>query len=139
MSGKYDDILNLPHPVSAVHPQMPLSGRAAQFSPFAALTGYEEAVQETARLTESRPELAEDRKEALNEILGKLAEQAGNGPEAEITYFIPDERKEGGTFRTVHGKLRKIEEFERCAVMEDGCRIPVDDILDIRIADNPVK
>jgi len=131
MSGKYDDILNLPHPVSAVHPQMPLSGRAAQFSPFAALTGYEEAVQETARLTESRPELAEDRKEALNEILGKLAEQTGNGPEAEITYFIPDERKEGGTFRTVHGKLRKIEEFERCAVMEDGSRIPIDDIIDI--------
>ena len=74
MSGKYDDILTLPHPVSAVHPQMPLKDRAAQFSPFAALTGYEEAVQETARLTESRPELDEDRKEALNEILGKLAE-----------------------------------------------------------------
>ena len=94
--GKYDDIINLPHPVSKTHAPMPRAQRAAQFSPFAALTGYDDAVRETARLTEARVELDRDALDALDRALHALEERIAADkvrPEAQIRYFIPDERK----------------------------------------------
>ena len=96
-------MINLPHPVSKVHPQMPIAERAAQFSPFAALTGYGDAVKETARLTDAKIELDEDAKEILDEKLKQIREQIEEHPEIEITYFQPDERKKGGSYITITG------------------------------------
>lgn len=126
---KYDDIINLPHHVSTTHPQMSRQDRAAQFSPFAALTGYDAAVKETARLTDRRMELDEYEKTALDEKL----KEALKYPEEEITitYFRPDERKAGGSYLTVRSKVRKIKEYERLIVLEDGTKIPLDDISEI--------
>ena len=107
-SHKYDDIINLPHHVSKTHPPMDMMERAAQFSPFAALTGYEAAAKETGRLTQPRIELDESEKEVLDQQLHKLEAAFPKTPSAAFTYFIPDVRKEGGTYRTVSGKIRKI-------------------------------
>ena len=128
---KYDDIINLPHHVSTTHPQMSRQDRAAQFSPFAALTGYDAAVKETARLTDRRMELDEYEKTALDEKL----KEALKYPEEEITitYFRPDERKAGGSYLTVRSKVRKIKESERLIVLEDGTKIPLDDISEIEV------
>ena len=128
---KYDDIINLPHHVSTTHPQMSRQDRAAQFSPFAALTGYDAAVKETARLTDRRMELDEYEKTALEEKL----KEALKYPEEEITitYFRPDERKAGGSYLTVRSKVRKIKEYERLIVLEDGTKIPLDDISEIEV------
>jgi hypothetical protein len=128
---KYDDIINLPHHVSTTHPQMSRQDRAAQFSPFAALTGYDAAVKETARLTDRRMELDEYEKTALDEKL----KEALKYPEEEITitYFRPDERKAGGSYLTVRSKVRKIKEYERLIVLEDGTKIPLDDISEIEV------
>ena len=135
MNHQYDDILSLPHPVSPSHPPMPLIDRAAQFAPFAALTGYEAAVLEAARLTEPRPELDESRKEQLNRCLQILKEACGRErPQAEICYFKPDERKTGGACVTVTGTVKKIDDFTRCVAMADGTVIPMEDILDIKAA-----
>ena len=103
MTGKYDDIIHLPHHVSATRPRMPMLDRAAQFSPFVALTGYEAAVRETARLTDQRVELDESAKAELDRKLRLLLSLPGQ-PEASITYFRPDERKEGGAYETVTGR-----------------------------------
>ena len=104
----YDDIISLPHHVSAKHPQMPLIDRAAQFSPFAALTGLGAALDETARLTDARIELSEERKEEINLALRRLQEQTASGeaPEVEITWFCTDDKKSGGAYITTAGTLR---------------------------------
>ena len=128
---KYDDILHLPHHVSRSHPHMPRADRAAQFSPFAALTGYKEAIGETGRRTENRMELEEDMKIILDEKLRMLQEQAAEHPKAAITYFLPDERKEGGTYRTVHDCIKKIDPYRQVLVMQDGTEIPLADIIEI--------
>lgn len=127
----YDDILELPHHVSASHPQMPLADRAAQFSPFAALTGHEEAIQESARLTEEFIELDEDRKEEINEKLRWLGENQAGRPEIKITYFQQDERKSGGSYVTVCGQMKKIDEYGHQILLTDGTRIAVERILAI--------
>lgn len=127
---KYTDMLSLPHPVSATHPQMSIYDRAAQFSPFAALTGYEGAIRETARLTDARIELEEDERAALDEKLRKLREHMAQ-VEVTVTYFQPDKRKEGGSYVTVSGAVKKIKEYERILVMQDGGQIPIDEIVDI--------
>ena len=132
MNHKYDDILSLPRPVSPTHPPMPLIGRAAQFAPFAALTGFEAAVLEAARLTETRPELDESRKEQLNACLQLLKAHSRERPQAEICYFKPDERKTGGAFFTVSGTVKKVDDFTRRVTMADGTVIPMEDILDIK-------
>ena len=111
---------------------MPLIDRAAQFSPFAALTGFEAAVQEAARLTEVRPELDESRKEQLNACLQILKACSRERPQAEICYFKPDERKTGGACVTVAGAVKKVDDFTRCVTMADGTVIPMEDILDIK-------
>lgn len=95
MSTSYDDIIDLPHPISQRHPRMPMIDRAAQFAPFQALTSYGDAVQETARLTDQKIELAEDEKLLLNNKLRKLTETIPGGPEAKFTYFKPDLKKDG--------------------------------------------
>lgn len=128
---EYDDIINLPHYQSATRPHMSVHDRAAQFSPFAALTGYEAAVSETARLTEGKIELDEDAKAALDEKLGFLQESA-RGQQVSITYFQPDVRKAGGAYLSVSGTIKKIDSYERVIALEDGTLIPVDDILDIQ-------
>lgn len=137
-SQKYDDIINLPHPTSKKHPRMSLHDRAAQFSPFAALTGHEEAIEETARLTDVQLELDEDTKVLLNEklqIIRENLQKAKDDPGilvwATITYFLPDERKSGGEYVTVSGSVKKIDEYANVVVMENGIYIPVERISGI--------
>lgn len=131
MKGQYDDIINLPHHVSARHPKMPMSERAAQFSPFMALTGYEDVIRETARLTWQKPELSENVREELEGKMWILAEHIAEHPEITVSYFLPDERKEGGSMVRETGRLKKIDETERIIRLENGCEIRVDDILEI--------
>lgn len=128
---KYDDIIDLPHHVSATRPRMSMIDRAAQFSPFAALTGYDAAIKETGRLTDRRIELSEDERIVLDRKQQILLDHIGDRPEVSVTYFVPDERKDGGTYVTVTGKVKKIDEFERCFTLADGIKIPLDEVLDM--------
>ena len=130
---RYDDIINLPHHVSAVHAPMPVSVRAAQFSPFAALTGFEETIREPGRLTDSRMELDEDAKNLLDEKLERLKVWDGELPEAAITYFQPDGKKDGGAYITVTGTIKKIDTYNRMLVFEDGERIAIEEIVEIEV------
>ena len=125
----YDDIIRLPHHVSKNHPQMPMLDRAAQFAPFAALTGYEAAVGETARLTSEKRELDPQEAEELNRRLAALITRLPERPEVTIEYFVPDDRKAGGAYVTVTGRVRHISVPERTLVMEDGTVIPLDDVV----------
>lgn len=127
----YDDIIHLPHHVSQNHPQMPLRDRAAQFAPFAALTGYEAAVGETARQTTERRELDAQEAAALNRRLTDLAARLKDRPEVTIEYFVPDERKAGGAYVTVTGRVRNISVSERLLVMEDETVIPLEDVVSV--------
>lgn len=129
--GKYDDIINLPHHVSTCHPHMAMYNRAAQFAPFAALSGHSEAIAETARLTRHKIELDEYEKIRLNEKILILNENIKNMPEVTVTYFCPDEKKEGGRYVTVKKTLKKINNMEHMLIMEDGVKIPFDDIFNI--------
>ena len=129
MSGQYDDIIRLPHPDSPKHPRMSLYDRAAQFSPFAALTGYAGVIRETARLTDRKIELDETMLTALNERYQLLLSVLDAEPEVEITYFVPDERKSGGAYRTVSGVVKKADEFTRRLTLTDGTVIPIEDVL----------
>ena len=126
--GAYDDIIDLPHPTSAKHPRMSMADRAAQFSPFAALVGHGAAIRETARLTDHKIELTEDEKAVLDEKLGLLNAAGG---EAVFTYYLPDERKDGGTYTTAAGRIKKLDLLERRVILTDGAIIPVEDILEI--------
>lgn len=128
---RYDDIIDLPHPTSSKHPPMSLYDRAAQFSPFAALTGHEAAILETARLTDCQRELDEDEKEKINEKLQMIYEHLGKDTEVTITYFLPDERKDGGKYVSHTGIVKKINEYERTLVMKDELAIPMNDIREI--------
>lgn len=131
MKNPYDDIINLPRPISTKHPAMSLHDRAAQFSPFAALTGFGAAIIETARLTDSRVELDEYIKADLNARLAILQDQMDQQPKVSITYFQRDSLKAGGAYITSSGCVKKIDEYERVLVMEDTTKIPIDDILEI--------
>lgn len=126
----YEDIINLPHPVSSRHPQMPLRSRAAQFAPFAALTGHNEAIAETARRTTPRLDISADK---LTELSRKLAYTLSfaNKPEIEITYFCPDRCKTGGSYLTVKGKIKKVEEVFNLITLTDGTGIPLDAVSEI--------
>lgn len=127
MNG-YDDIINMPHHVSSTHPQMTMHDRAAQFSPFAALTGHSDAVKETARLTDEKAELTEDEISALNQKLNYLTEHADKRPEITVEYFVPDERKSGGAYIPIIGNFRRIDEYSHCIIMTSGEEIPIKDI-----------
>lgn len=128
MSSAYDDILNLPHHTSTVQPAMPMQNRAAQFSPFAALVGYDALIQETTRLTDQMTELDESVKAELNEKLRLLLELMPQQPKVTITYFQPDSRKTGGAYKTISGIIRKFLLNENNMVMTDGTQIPIDAI-----------
>lgn len=129
---KYDDIINLPHHISKKHPQMSLLNRAAQFAPFAALTGHEDAIRETARLTDPFIELDEDKKEQLNSQLQLIMENLDQKPECEITYFRPDAKKDGGTYVTIHRRIKKIDEYVHQIIFTDGTVLPIEHIFSIR-------
>ena len=131
MNGKYDEIMGLPHHVSKTRPQMPMSDRAAQFAPFAALTGYDAAIKETGRLTDERIELDVEALSALDMKYQLLMEALDEAPEVTITYFQPDERKAGGKHITATSAVKKVDDFERRITMQDGTKIPMDDILSI--------
>lgn len=130
-SNLYNDIIDLPHHISTTRPRMSMSDRAAQFSPFAALTGYDAAIKETGRLTDRRIELSEDERIVLDRKQQILLDHIGGRPEVSITYFVPDERKNGGAYITVTDKVKKIDEFERCITLADGIKIPLDEVLDM--------
>ena len=131
MNRKYNEIMGLPHHVSKTRPQMPMSDRAAQFAPFAALTGYDAAIKETGRLTDERIELDVEALSALDMKYQLLMEALDEAPEVTITYFQPDERKAGGKYITATGAVKKVDDFERRITMRDGTRIPMDDVLSI--------
>ncbi len=131
MSVKYEDIINLPHHVSKTRPQMLMSDRAAQFAPFAALTGYDSAIKETGRLTDNRIELDEEALTALSMKLQLLMDAIDEEPEVEITYFKPDERKAGGAYLKITGIVKKLDEYERVLVLISGQKIKLDDIMDV--------
>ena len=129
--SRYDDIINLPHHVSPTRQRMSMHDRAAQFAPFAALVGYDDAVAETARLTESRPELDEQEQRELNARLCALADHIQDQPEVRIRYFVPDERKSGGAIVKICGKIKRISQAERSIIMFDGTEISIPDLIEI--------
>lgn len=130
-SHKYDHILHLPHPVSSKHSPMTNYDRAAQFSPFAALTGFEDAIGEAGRLTDFQAELDEDEKALLNERLMELQSQISHQPPVTLTCFRPDDRKSGGAYVRVRGYLKKIDEYRRVLILSDGEEISIDQIYAI--------
>lgn len=117
--NKYDDIINLPHYTSATRQRMSISDRAAQFSPFAALTGYDGVIKETARQTEGQDEISDESTAILDRKLRFLNDVAGEHPYVEITYFIPDSRKKGGRYETIYGYLKMIDSNENCIILMD--------------------
>ena len=131
MSDEYKDIINLPHHVSSKRPQMPMLDRAAQFSPFASLTGYDDAIHETGRLTDEKIDLSDEDKKTLDRKQQILSEKLSDHPALAITYFVPDAKKSGGAYVTKDGNLKKIDEFERWMMLTDGTKIPLDDVSDI--------
>lgn len=132
MNNRYDEIMELPHHVSKTRPQMPLSDRAAQFAPFAALTGYDSAIKETGRLTNERIELDEEALTALDRKYQLLMDTLDDAPEVTIIYFQPDERKAGGQYVSATGTVKKVDTFGRRILLQDGTRIPLDSVYDLR-------
>lgn len=131
MTGPYDDILDLPHPTSKKHPRMSMAARAAQFAPFAALTGYGDAIKETARITDQQLELDENEKALLNEKLQLLRQHLPERPLVTITFFVPDTKKAGGSYQTITGFVKKLQEYEHRLIMTDGTIIPIDAIIEL--------
>ncbi len=124
---KYKDIIDLPHHVSDKRPHMSPRDRAGQFSPFAALTGFDDSIEETGRYTDSRLFTDEDDMAEIGRKL-KILEDVGKGQTVKVTYFVPDLKKEGGAYRTVESAVRKVKVFERALILEDGNEIGFDDI-----------
>ena len=131
MGNQYDDIIHLPHPVSKYRKHMSVHDRAAQFAPFAALTGHEEAVEETARLTDAKIELDENEKEELDRRLQYILQQPEGALEVSITYFLPDLRKSGGAYIKATGAVKSLDARARILKMMDGTKILLEDILEI--------
>ena len=128
------DLLRCPRPRTELRAPMPMKNRAAQFAPFAALTGYDDAVRETERLTDRRPDISEDRAEILDRRLRWLREHINAEPEITVTWFIPDLRKEGGACRTRAGRAKRLDEHNRTLLLEDSESIPISDICDLQIS-----
>ena len=132
-TDKYNDIINLPHHRSEKHPQMSMINRAAQFSPFAALTGHDAAIKETARLTDERIELDESAKAIIDKELQFIEENIKNKPVISVTYFEPDERKKGGEYVTETSAVIKIDRYTDCLIMKNGHMIPINEITEITV------
>ncbi len=137
MSGKYDDIINLERPVSKRHPPMPIANRAAQFAPFAALTGYEAVIDEAARLTDRQIELDEDAKAEINRQLLALAARtdAGEPVQVELTWFEPDSRKSGGVYRTELVLVRRVDQSYHLLELSDRSLIEINRVLNVRMTE----
>ena len=133
MSGKYDDIIDLPHPTSQNHPRLSLYDRAAQFSPFAALTGHHAAIAETGRLTDQRIELDESEIARVDAELQHLQELLPDRPTVSITYFVPDERKSGGSYRTITSEVKRIDAVAGVIQMADRREIPIEDVFSVAV------
>lgn len=131
MRNKYDDIINLPHHISKKHKQMTLEARAAQFAPFAALTGYGDEIKETARLTNKRIDLDEESKSILDNKIHIILEQISQRTTVSITYFIPDLKKDGGKYITTSGIIKRIDEYKQVIILENQEEIPINEIIDI--------
>ena len=134
--NEYEDILHLPHPVSGTQPQMSMHDRAAQFSPFAALSGYEEAVAEEARLTDEKILLDEYEKQRIDEKLQKIRDDLQERgkeekPRISVTYFLPDQRKAGGAYVTVTGQVKKMDTYKQQLLLTDGSAIPFQEIVEL--------
>lgn len=129
VSPQYDDIIRLPHPDSPTHPRMPSGSRAAQFAPFAALTGHDAAIRETARLTDERIALDEGEQAALDRRLQLLRRHLDEQPAVLLTYFQPDVRKSGGAYRTAAGSVKKMNAHAGLLLLQDGTRIPIAEII----------
>ncbi len=132
-NGEYDDIINLPRHISKKHPPMSLEARSAQFAPFAALTGYDDQVKETARLTNERKEIAEGLQMMLEEKIQEIEKQIDLKPIVTITYFVPDLRKEGGKYVTIKGVVKKIDKLKQEIILENKTEIKVSEIIEINI------
>lgn len=130
---QYEDMLLMQRPTSTKHPRMSLYDRAAQFSPFAALTGHEEIIGETGRVTDEKVVLTEQKKEELDRILHVLMEQREETPLVQVTYFRPDDKKEGGCYLTATKRLVRVNRRERFLLFEDGLQISVDDIYELNM------
>ena len=128
----YDDIINLPHHVSKTHPHMSLADRAAQFSPFAALTGYEEAIKEAGRIVDEKIELSEEEKEEINRKLNYLNEHKKENTQITITYFLKDMKKNGGSYRQITSNLKRLDEIEKTILLADNTILRIDDIRKIQ-------
>lgn len=130
---KYDNIINHPHHVSTKHPQMPLLNRAAQFAPFAALTGHKDAIDETARITDMQTVLDTERVAQINRKLQYLKEHLKDNPVVNISYFEEDKRKGGGSYINYSGRIKRIDEFSRILILsEDDTTIKMENIHDIK-------
>lgn len=131
---RYADIISLSHHTSAKHPRMSRENRAAQFSPFAALTGYEKEIKETARLTDDKAEPDEDRINDINMKIQMIKDKIHENPEITAEYFIPDKLKSGGEYQTLKGRVRIIDEYERSIVLTDGKRIMIENIYNLELS-----
>ncbi len=130
---RYADIIDLPHHTSSKHPRMSAIARAAQFSPFAALTGYDAEIKETERLTDEKIELDEDSVNDINAKLQYIKDNIDDNPEITVEYFVPDEKKSGGAYLTLNDRVRIIDEYERSIVFVSGKRVMIDDIYRINL------
>lgn len=133
MSGKYDDIIHLPHHVSKSRPRMSMQDRAAQFMPFAALTGHDAAIKETARITEDRLDLTDDAIAELDRKLQIVRDSAGSGQAVRITYFLPDSKKDGGKYVEKVGVLRRVDDTVGVLIFEDGSELAITDVADAEL------
>lgn len=134
MSGRYDDILDLPHPTSKKHPRMEIQDRAAQFSPFAALTGHYAVLREAARQTEAQKHLDEYEQDVISRRLALLQAHMEERPEVRLCYFQADARKAGGAYIRCEGRAKKLDLYARLLWLEDGRRVPLEDILELTCA-----
>lgn len=128
---KYADIINMPHHVSPNRPRMSDIDRAAQFSPFAALTGYDSTVAEAGRLTDKKLNISEDMKTVLNEKMQMIIDYLDDKPFVSVTYFVPDKKKAGGAYVTVSGVVKEISEYDRAIILTDKTSIPIEQICEI--------
>lgn len=128
----YEDIINLPRPVSKKHPQPPLSERAARFAPFAAITGYEEMVLEEARITEEKIELDECALILLDKKLNIIQKHLSQSPEITVTYFVPDKKKTGGAYHTITGIVKRIDPYQKILILQNDEKIQIEKIYDLK-------
>ena len=133
METNYEDIINLPHHVSKNRPHMSNYDRAAQFSPFAALKGYDDEIDETARLTDEKLELEGEKVADINEKLLLLKDTVRQRPIVKIVYFVPDDKKSGGAYKTVQASVKKLCEYERKIALDNNVTISFDDIFSIEL------